>query len=277
MVKAIFDPLKPAFIAVKGFNLRMLRSPGHGLPILITAPWPQSIYAFHAIWDDLMRLGPVIAVDLPGFGRSDHRPEVMSPEAMGQFIVRLAAELGIARCHAIGPDVGTSAMLFAAAVRPDLFESLVVGSGGVDMDLLGKGLRGVIEAKPGTYGEPDGGAQVVGTITRLTRKTPPAEAMEDFRLSSLGRRWGEAADYVRAYPRDLPRLQALLPMVTTPVLVISGRDDPIVPPANGELLARNLPHAAHRVFDAGHFVWEDDAAGYMDAVSAWIMGGYRQV
>jgi pimeloyl-ACP methyl ester carboxylesterase len=138
-------------------------------------------------------------------------------------------------------------------------------------------LRGVIEAKPGTYGEPDGGAQVVGTITRLTRKTPPAEAMEDFRLSSLGRRWGEAADYVRAYPRDLPRLQALLPMVTTPVLVISGRDDPIVPPANGELLARNLPHAAHRVFDAGHFVWEDDAAGYMDAVSAWIMGGYRQV
>ncbi|MGO4285175.1 alpha/beta fold hydrolase, partial [Bosea sp. TAB14] len=80
-----------------------------------------------------------------------------------------------------------------------------------------------------------------------------------------------------AYPRDLPRLQALLPTVTTPVLVISGKDDPIVPPANGELLARNLPHAAHRVFHAGHFVWEDDAAGYMDAVSAWVTGGYRQV
>ncbi|MDT3382429.1 alpha/beta hydrolase [Labrys neptuniae] len=218
---------------------------------------------------------PIIAVDLPGFGRSDHRSEVMSPEAMGQFVIRLAAELGLARFHAVGPDVGTSAMLFAAAARPELFESLVVGSGGVDMDLIGKGLRSVIEAKPGTYGEPDG-AQVVGTITRLTRETPPAEAMEDFRLSSLGRRWVEAADYVRAYPRDLPRLQALLPTVATPVLVISGKDDPIVPPANGELLAGNLPHAAHRVFDTGHFVWEDDAAGYMDAVSAWVRGGYRQ-
>lgn len=277
MAKAIFDPLKPQFIAVEGYELRILRSPGLGLPILVTAPWPQSIYAFHAIWDGLMQLGPVMAVDLPGFGRSDHRAEVMSPEAMGQFVIRLAAELGIARCHAVGPDIGTSAMLFAAAARPDLFESLVVGSGGVDMDLIGKGLRGVIEAKPGTYGEPDGGAQVVGTITRLTRETPPAEAMEDFRLSSLGRRWVEAADYVRAYPHDLPRLQALLPKVTTPVLVLSGKDDPIVPPANGELLARNLPHAAHRVFDAGHFVWEDDAAGYMDAVSGWVRGGYRQL
>lgn len=276
MVKAIFDPLKPEFIAVEGYRLRMLQSPGLGLPILITAPWSQSIYAFHAIWHDLLQLGPIIAVDLPGFGGSDHRSEVMSPEAMGQFVIRLAAELGLARFHAAGPDVGTSAMLFAAAARPELFESLVVGSGGVDMDLIGKGLRGVIEAKPGTYGEPDGGAQVVGTITRLARETPPAEAMEDFRLSSLGRRWVEAADYVRAYPRDLPRLQALLPTVATPVLVISGKDDPIVPPANGELLAGNLPHAAHRVFDAGHFVWEDDAAGYMDAVSAWVRGGYRQ-
>ncbi len=74
---------------------------------------------------------------------------------MGDFVLKLAAALGIARCHAIGPDVGTSALLFAAAARPDLFESVVVGSGGANMERLGKGLRGVIEAPPGAYGEPE--------------------------------------------------------------------------------------------------------------------------
>ncbi|MBS7546414.1 alpha/beta fold hydrolase [Ancylobacter oerskovii] len=276
MNTTIFPAGSPEFLTVDGLQIRISRSEGDGLPILITAPWPQSIYAFHAIWPALTALGPVVAVDLPGFGRSDRRAELMAPEPMGGFVTRLAAALGIERCHAIGPDVGTSAMLFAAATRPSLFESLVIGSGGADMELVGKGLRGVIEAREGEYGEPEGGAQVVGTITRLTRQTPPAEAMEDFRLSSQGRRWIEAADYVRAYPRDLPRLKSLLPAIRTPVLVISGKDDPIVPPENGAFLVRHLPRSLHTVLDAGHFVWEDDAAGYMHAISAWLGGGYRQ-
>lgn len=275
MTDAIFQSSSPEFIEIDGLSLRLMRSEGQGLPILMTAPWPQSIYAFHGIWGVLTRLGPIVAVDLPGFGRSERRPDLMAPQPMGDFVLKLAAALGIARCHAIGPDVGTSALLFAAAARPDLFESVVVGSGGANMERLGKGLRGVIEAPPGAYGEPEGGAQVVGTITRMTRTTPPAEAMEDFRQSSLGRRWIEAADYVRAYPRDLPRLEGLLPTIRTPVLVISGAHDPIVPPVNGDFLVERLPHAAHTVLDTGHFVWEDDPDGYATAVSAWIRGGYR--
>jgi pimeloyl-ACP methyl ester carboxylesterase len=277
MTTGIFGSNRVEFALVDGLRIRLVRSPGKGLPILITAPWPQSIYAFHAIWERLTALGPVIAVDLPGFGLSERRADLMSPGRMGQFVARLAAALDIPRCHAIGPDIGTSAMLFAAAAKADLFESLTVGSGGAHMDLIGSGLRGVIEAQPGTYGEPEGGAQVVGTISRLTRQTPPDEAMEDFRLSSQGRRWIEAADYVRAYPRDLPRLESLLPTINTPVLIISGKYDPIVPPANGDFLARHLRHSAHTILDAGHFVWEDDAPGYMTVISAWIEGGYRQL
>jgi hypothetical protein len=38
----------------------------------------------------------------------------MSPRAMGDFIPEILAALGLDRVHAIGPDVGTSALLFAA-------------------------------------------------------------------------------------------------------------------------------------------------------------------
>lgn len=277
MSEPIFFPDKPEFIEMEGHQVRLVRTRGEGIPILLTAPWPQSIYAFHGIWNTLRGLGPLIAVDLPGFGRSDYRPEIMAPAAMGEFIVRLAEKLGLERVHAVGPDVGTSALLLAASDTPELFESLVVGSGGTKMELLGKGLRGVIEAAPGAYGDAEGGAQVVGTITRMTTALPPVEAMEDFRLSSLGNRWVQAADYVRSYPVDLPRLHERLASIANPVLVISGRDDPIVPPANGEFLAENLPRSRHEILETGHFVWEDAPSRYADLLRNWISGEYRNV
>jgi pimeloyl-ACP methyl ester carboxylesterase len=51
-------------------------------------------------------------VDLPGFG--PRRPDVA--EAMGDFVIKLAQHYGIDRMHAVGPDVGTLALLFAAAI-----------------------------------------------------------------------------------------------------------------------------------------------------------------
>jgi hypothetical protein len=44
---------------------------------------------------------------------------------MGIFILKAAEHFGVKRMHAIGPDVGTPALLFAAARRPTVFESLI--------------------------------------------------------------------------------------------------------------------------------------------------------
>ena len=97
---------------VDGLQIRLARSgQSGGIPILLTSPWPESIYAFRGILPALEALGPLIAVDLPGFGRSESRADVMSPEAMGDFVIKFAAHLGIDRVHAVGPDVGTPALL----------------------------------------------------------------------------------------------------------------------------------------------------------------------
>ena len=55
------------------------------------------------------------------------RLDLMSPQAMGEFVTRLAAELVPGPVHAVGPDVGTGALLSAAAAHPDAFRSLVSG------------------------------------------------------------------------------------------------------------------------------------------------------
>ena len=43
-----------------------------------------------------------------------------------------------------------------------------------------------------------------------------------------------------------------LPWVRQPVLVMAGRDDPIVPPVNGRILAALMPNARLRLIDDGH-------------------------
>jgi hypothetical protein len=98
--------------------------------ILLTSPWPESVYAVAPIWSLLAQRVRLFAVDLPGFGGSERRDDLMSPRAMGEFLVRLIDERGLGHPHIVGPDIWTSAALFAAASRPGLLSSVVVGSGG---------------------------------------------------------------------------------------------------------------------------------------------------
>jgi pimeloyl-ACP methyl ester carboxylesterase len=80
--------------------------------------------------------------------------------------------------------------------------------------------------------------------------------------------------YVRRYPQELPELARLLPGLTTPVTIINGRDDPVVPVANAEFLQARLPNSRMELVDAAHFVWEEKPAEYaaiiLDSVGAGV-------
>jgi pimeloyl-ACP methyl ester carboxylesterase len=267
-----------AILQLDGLKIRLARSGrSDGVPVLLTSPWPESIYAFRGILPEIEALGPLIAVDLPGFGRSEGCLDLMSPEAMGKFVIKLAQQLGVDRMHAVGPDVGTPTLLFAAARSPGLFESLVVGSGATSTELAGGGLKDLIAAQAGAFDNLEGGNVAVQFVTQSADVPTPDAVLEDYRLSSTGRRFAEAAKFVQAYPRDLPRLEALLPNIETPVLVLAGRHDPVVPPPNGELLAKHLPHCRNELLEGGHLIWEDAAPAYAGRLAEWLGGGYRSV
>ena len=263
---------------IDGLNIRLSRGGrADGIPILLTSPWPQSIYAFRGVLSQIESLGPVIAVDLPGFGLSQSRPDLMSPAAMGDFIIHLSHHLGIKRMHAVGPDVGTLALLFAAARNPELFESIIGGAAATSVELAGSELKDLINSPAGSLAAVEGGDIAVGFVKQSAVLSTPDAVIEDYRQASAGPRFDRATDYVRAYLRDLPILKTLLPRIETPVLVLAGKSDPIATPANGELLANHLPHCRHTLIDGGHLVWEDQAGKYGEHLFKWIGGGYQQI
>ncbi len=249
----------------------------NGIPVVLTSPWPESIYAFRDVLSEIGAVAPYIAIDLPGFGMSQGRSDLMSPRGMARFIVRAAWKLGIKRMHGVGPDVGSLAMLFAAADRADLFESLVVGGGATSVELAGGGLVDLIASPQGRFSDVEGGDLAVGFVSQSVSKTVPPSVMEDYWHSSAAGRFDRATNFVRAYPEELPLLRPLLPQIELPVLVLAGRHDRLVPPANGQLLVNHIPRCRHVLLEGGHLIWEDAAADYGFELRNWIAGAYRDV
>jgi pimeloyl-ACP methyl ester carboxylesterase len=213
------------FIELDGLKIRFERTRvGGGIPVVLTSPWPESLYAYQRIWPILGAEASLVAFDIPGFGQSEGWPQLMSPRAMGDFIPKILAALGLDRVHAIGPDVGTSALLFAANAQSDLFEGLVVGSGAIDTALTAGVLKDIINApSTGSFEGSSGEMFATGTIDVMMKNKPDSQTLKDYQASSAGRRFIEAMAYVRAYPIDLPSLRAVLPGIGTPVLSYLGR------------------------------------------------------
>ena len=84
---------------------------GLDVTVLLLAPWPESLWAFRRIWHRVSAVGRVVAIDMPGFGHSDGRLELIAPDASGAFLGGLIEEWGLG-LHVVGPDVGTAAALF---------------------------------------------------------------------------------------------------------------------------------------------------------------------
>ena len=263
-----------SFTEIDGLSIRYARGgASKGINILLTAPYPESFYAFHRLVPHLDTEHPVLLVDMPGFGHSQSRPDVMAPEAMGNFLIRLLTHFGISRTHTVSPDVGTPAILFAALKQQDLFESLVIGGAAMQPDLAAGVLKDLIYSPTGFLAEV--GADGVKSYLEHAAQLTPSAIIEDFRSASAGRRFEEATQFVRGYIQDSPKLEPQLKNIKTPALIIGGKDDPIVPQINGQFLADRLPNNRYILLDAQHRYWEEAADKYIETIISWFGGDYR--
>jgi len=245
------------FRTIGGVRIRYADSGSPQKPaVVLTSPWPESVYAFAPIWALLAEHARLFAVDLPGFGASERREDLLSPRAMGEFLAQLIAEADLGRAHIVAPDVGTAAALFAAAAHPERIAGVVVGTGGAAVPIqLGEPLASwVLDPDLGKYRKMDPRAIVNAAVDTIAGGIPD-DIRADYLACYDGDRFAESMRYVRRYPEELPVLAGLLPQITVPVTIINGRHDRVVPLANAEFLDQRLPASRLVIIGAGHFVW----------------------
>lgn len=273
-------PFGSECIMLDGLKVRIARnSRTDGPLVLLLSPMPESIYAFTPVWQTLSENFQLVAVDLPGFGKTEGDPKFMTPRGMAEFVIRVAEHLGLTRIHGIGPDVGTPTLLTAAAIAPELFESLVVGSGATSYPLKVDGLlKDFIEAEsPETFRGLDM-VQVVNSLFAFDGYSPSEFVRNDYVTSyTPADRFVESLAFVRSYPSTLEQLNRALPSIQVPVQIIVGKNDSFIPLENAEDLHRSLPRSVLAVLDSGHQPWEESFREYGTVAKEWIQGGFRSL
>jgi len=269
--------IQPQFRTIDGLTIRFAQSEARDDHALLLSPWPESLFAFEPTWARLAERAHLVAIDLPGFGHSQRSDALLSPRATGAFVIRVADAFGLESPHVIGPDIATAASLFAAATQPERFRSLVVGGGGGGAAFplqLGGMLKEWIQAPDlEAYRSVDSRQIVAAALAGIERYALPDHVREDYLSAYQGDRFVESMRYVRSYPTELAVLGDLLPEIQTPVQIIAGARDPVVPPINAELLHERLPNSRLDIIDAGHFTWEDAPQEYAALVTRWWSGG----
>jgi pimeloyl-ACP methyl ester carboxylesterase len=264
--------IRPEFTTIDGLSIRFADSGNGGHDALLLSPWPESVFAFEQVWARLAENAHLIAVDPPGFGGSERREELMNPRAMGEFIVRIADAFDLDQPHVVAPDIGTSSTLFAAAANPGRFRSLVIGSGGaaVPIDVTGV-LKDWVEATDLEPYRQLGGRKIVEiALSTIAGYTPSDQIREDYMVCYEGDRFADTIPYAQAYREQLPLLRDLLPGIETPVRIVQGSDDQVVPAVNAEYLGDRLPHSrVDFIAGAGHFCCEEKPDEYASLVAHW--------
>ena len=274
------SPITTYFRVCDGVRVRVADNRADSdITALLLAPWPETLWAFRRIWRRVSAVGRVVAIDMPGFGQSDGRPELIAPDASGAFLARLIDEWALGSPHIVGPDVGTAAALFLAARAPERVTSLTIGGGAVRFPIeAGGALKNIIEAPSlEVVRGLDARTNIGQAVEAAASSDSEPEVHEDYVSAYDLGRFAESARFVRHYPEQNPVLRDLLPTIATPTQILAGRDDDLVPWSNNQYLHDLLPNSEIHPLDAGHFAWEQAAEEYGSLVADWVSGGYRRV
>ncbi|HTX95481.1 MAG TPA: alpha/beta hydrolase [Mycobacterium sp.] len=247
-----------------------LAEAGSGTPVVLLhggGPGASGVSNYSRNIEPLAEHFRVIVPDMPGYGRSAKGVDRSDPFGyLAAHIKGMLDALGIDRAHLVGNSYGGSCALRLALDAPYRVDKLVLmGPGGVGTSrgLPSAGLRSLLAYYGGDGPSLDKLRTFIRSYLVYDGDTVPESLIESrFRASiepevvanpPLQRPAGLATLWRMDFTRDR-RLQSL----TTPTLVIWGRDDKVNGPSGAAMLAERMPNADVLITaNTGHWVqWE---------------------
>lgn len=257
-----------------------------GPTVLLLSPLPQSILCFAQIWEYLGRSCRLVALDLPGFGRSEGGMEFMSFGAQSRFLESFVRDLDLTDVHIVGPDVGMAAALHYAVhrnptLRSGVLASLIIGDGpGILPTANGSIINKGVDSAFWRMMFQVAGAQafVEGAYQLACVNYSPSYAEVADYVASYDGRIGPVTHWFKTYPENLATVDPHLADLQVPTQIFWGDLDQFLLVDNAHRLQQRLPRSELRIFDhCGHFSYQDSPEEFADMVLSWVGGGYREV
>ncbi|MGK2877747.1 MAG: alpha/beta fold hydrolase [Solirubrobacterales bacterium] len=215
-------------------------------------------------WAPFLEKTGGIALDLPGFGRSDKPMHFDgSIGAYNAFLQAFIAQLGWGRFNLVVEDWGALALVTAQELHERVHRVVIINSvpllPGYQWHRLARAWR-----------TPLVGELAMGLTTRsiakfLTRESrPDRQPLPDAMIDSIWDHFDQGTQrailklYRSAPPKILEEAGERFSQLTAPALVIWGEQDPYIPTRFGAFYSETLPNARLELLpDAGHWPWLD--------------------
>ena len=105
------SPIKTQVKTIDGLSVRYAESEPREVSAILLSPWPESLYTFEQMWSRLAEHAHLVAIDLPGFGQSQRRGELLKSSTMGEFVAHAVEAPDLEALRQIDPHQGVDSVL----------------------------------------------------------------------------------------------------------------------------------------------------------------------
>ncbi|HZK90517.1 MAG TPA: alpha/beta hydrolase [Stellaceae bacterium] len=195
----------------------------------------------------------VIAFEMPGFGASPENLRTTDQAALARTMAAAAGALGLDRFNLLGTSFGARTALWLAAQAPERVTALV--------------LDAPAAIRPAGSRPPSGSPEEVARLIYAhPERMPPLPAADPQIQAQTALLVGR----LRGPDRDAA-LEALLPGLATPTLVLFGTLDRLMPSELGRHYKMLLPNCnLVLVYDAGHAIGSDRPEAFCEVVGDFL-------
>lgn len=260
------EPPRSGTLAQVGdMRLRYVERPGVRPEVLLLHGQPGTAEDFERV-TPLLAGHRTIALDRPGYGFSDGGYHPLDDQLAA--IEGLLDQLAIRRVVIVGHSYGGSLALAFAARHPERVRGLVLVSAaaaGTRAAGADRAQARLVQALSWPVVQPLADVTFSQSARKLSARMGVRKAFDpdpvdpgyERRLLAVTMRHDDLDAYageVLASNDELERIDAQLPRIATPAVVIHGDGDRLVDVGHGRRLARTLPHARYVEVSGGHMV-----------------------
>ena len=238
------------YIDADGFRIRYLEA-GDGPPLVhLHGAGGLRLNAAH---EKLAKTHRVIAFEMPGFGASAENSITKDQAGLARTMAAAVSALGLDRFNLMGTSFGARTALWLATEAPERVAALVLESPAA--------IRPPGSRPPS--GSPEEVARLLyGHPERMPTLPAPDTEIQIKTARLLARLRG---------PDRETALEALLPGLTTPTLVLFGTLDRLMPPELGRHYKTLLPNCnLVLVYDAGHAIGAERPEAFVEVVGDFL-------